>query len=263
MQNSINIREYIEIFKRRKIVVMFILIIFLSRGAYLTYKNEKAYVPIFKSIVSVRINNLKTYSEPEGDDENSDNNRATYGYSLSNSSLNQNIATSYSSLATSKRAMQEVIKNLDLSITPEALASKITVVQQEKIPEFIDITVRDTDFQLTQRIASQVPAAFNNELIKVIGLDCVEQLFEASEPTLVQKPIDITIIKYGLAGIIISIFIALLLECLDNKIVTPDDVEKYWEAPLVGMIPYDNGKGIGRVTESDIKRVRVNNKIEI
>ena len=253
MEENINIREYIEIFKRRRIVIILILLICIGRGAYLTYKHNQAYVPVFKSTVSVRINNLKTY-KPSKDSK--DDEQVLYNFSMSNSSLNQNIASSYSSLATSKRALLDVVKKLDLSITPEALAGKISVVQQEKIPEFIDITVTDTDFQLAQKIASEIPEAFNKELIRVIGLDCVEQLFEASEPTIVPRAIDKTISKYTMSGIVISILVVLLIECLDNKIVTPDDVEKYWSAPLVGMIPYDNGNSKGQVQSSNIERVQ-------
>ena len=252
MQESINIREYIDIFKRRKLVVIFILVAFLIMGVYKTYQSNKYYVPIYQSTVSVRINNLKAYNKSNEDNQE---NMQYYGNSLSNSSLNQNIATSYSSLATSKRAMLEIIKKLDLDTTPEALAGQISVIPQEQIPEFIDITVTDTDAELARKIAAEVPNAFNKELIKVIGLDCVEKLFEASESTVVPRVMNNSIPKYGLIGLVLAIFIVLLLECLDNKIVTPDDVEEYWGVPLAGMIPYDNGKGIGRV-KTEVNRIK-------
>ncbi|SCH19761.1 MULTISPECIES: YveK family protein [unclassified Romboutsia] len=250
MQESINIREYLEIFKRRKIAVIIILLLCIGRGAYLTYQRDKSYVPVFKSTVSVRINNMKAYKETEGEESN---NQSIFMNSISNSNLNQNIATSYSSLATSKRALLEIIQNLDLNMTPESLSRNISVVPQEKIPEFIDITVTNTDFQIAQKVANAIPEAFNNELQRVIGLDCVELLFEATEPTLVSKGLDTTLPKYTLAGLVIAIFVALLMEVLDNKVVTPDDVEKYWGVPMIGMIPYDSGKSKGKVKSSSSK----------
>ena len=46
-------------------------------------------------------------------------------------------------------------------------------------------------------------------------------------------------------GLVLSIFLVLLRECLDTRIVTPDDVVKYWDYPLLGTIPMDveNKKG--------------------
>ena len=44
------------------------------------------------------------------------------------------------------------------------------------------------------------------------------------------------------AGLVIAIFLVLLVEVLDTKVKTPEDVEKYWGLPLIGTIPFDDGK---------------------
>ena len=109
MEEILNIKEYLEIFKRRKFIILFILIVCISRGAYITYQRNKSYVPVYQSTVSVRINNMKSYKPPK--DEKEAQNQSIYMNSLSNSNLNQNIASSYYSLATSKRALLEVVKS--------------------------------------------------------------------------------------------------------------------------------------------------------
>ena len=39
--------------------------------------------------------------------------------------------------------------------------------------------------------------------------------------------------------------IVLLVECLDTRIKTSDDVAKYWDLPLIGVIYMDDGKTKG------------------
>lgn len=243
MGETINIREYLDIFKKRKKIIFIILLIFMLVGGLLQFKHDKSYIPTYSSTVSIRINTAKNTKSNEKDDEEYNTNY--YNSSLANSTLNQSIATSYYSLATSKRAMTELIKKLDLQETPETVSSGIIVTTQENIPEFIDIKVTNTDPGLAQKIANAMPEVFNDELIRVIGLDCVEVLYNASESLANAKPQDNTFKNLTLVGIVLAIFVVLLLECLDNKIVTPDDVEKYWGLPVIGIVPYEkeNVKG--------------------
>ena len=70
MEQSINLREYLDILKRRRIIVILVMIICLGLGGYKTYVNYESYVPTYRSSVTVRINStknvkkkkLKTYS---------------------------------------------------------------------------------------------------------------------------------------------------------------------------------------------------------
>ena len=244
MGETINIREYLDIFKKRKLIIFIILLIFMLVGGLLQFKHDKSYIPTYSSTVSVRINTAKNTKSKKKDKDEKDNTNY-YDSPLTNSTLNQNIATSYYSLATSKRAMTELIKKLNLQGTPESVSSGIMVTTQENIPEFIDIRVTNTNSKLAQKIANAMPEVFNNELKKVIGLDCVEVLYDASEPLVDAKPKDNTFRNLTLVGIVLAIFVVLLLECLDNKIVTPDDAEKYWGLPVIGIVPYEkeNTKG--------------------
>ena len=248
MGETINIREYLDIFKKRKKIIFIILLIFMLVGGLLQFKHDKSYIPTYSSTVSIRINTAKNTKSNEKDDEEYNTNY--YNSSLANSTLNQSIATSYYSLATSKRAMTELIKKLDLQETPETVSSGIIVTTQENIPEFIDIKVTNTDPGLAQKIANAMPEVFNDELIRVIGLDCVEVLYNASESLANAKPQDNTFKNLTLVGIVLAIFVVLLLECLDNKIVTPDDAEKYWGLPVIGIVPYEKENAKGKKEKS-------------
>ena len=59
MEQSINLREYLDILKRRRIIVILVMIICLGLGGYKTYVNYESYVPTYRSSVTVRINSTK------------------------------------------------------------------------------------------------------------------------------------------------------------------------------------------------------------
>lgn len=225
MEESINIREYISIFKRRKWIIIVILLISLGCGVFLTYIRNKSYIPQYETSTRIRINSSK--STPE------------QGFSSAVTTLNQSISSTYLSLAKSNATLQEVINTLGLDKTPEILSSQISVSADESNSEFVTIVVRDTDPQLATKIANTVPTAFNNELIKTIKLDCIQVIdlaVDSKEPIPPAK--SKAAIKLGIIGLVVAIFVVLLLEFLNNKIITPKDAEEYWGIPLIGVVPY-------------------------
>lgn len=245
MGESINLREYIDIFKRRKVIVILIMIVSLALGAYQTYENYKSYVPTYSSTVTVRINTTKNFKPKEEGEETEENTNKQYTdpYSSYNIAQNQNIASSYNSLATSPNVYSSVASSLGVSSSE---VGSITATVREGMTEFIDISVVSRDASLAKKVAEIVPEAFNQEIIKMIGIDCVQVMYNASDATLVPRGRDMTIIKFAAAGLVLSIFLVLLIECLDTKIVTPDDVVKYWDYQLIGTIPMDSNGGKGK-----------------
>lgn len=241
MGDSINLKEYVDMFKRRKGIIILVMFVCLVMGAYKTYRNYISYKPTYSSTVTVRINTAKNFKQSEEDEEDGSN-QYTDPYSSYNISQNQNIASSYSTLATSPNVYSSVASSLKIS---PADVGSISATQREDMMEFIDITVTSNSAEIAKKVAERVPEAFNQELINMIGIDCVQVIYKASEGTLIPRGKDVTIAKYAVMGLVLSIFLVLLRECLDTKIVTPDDVVKYWDYPLLGTIPMDveNKKG--------------------
>ena len=241
MGDSINLKEYVDMFKRRKGIIILVMLVCLVMGAYKTYRNYISYKPTYSSTVTVRINTTKNFKQSEEDEEDGSN-QYTDPYSSYNISQNQNIASSYSTLATSPNVYSIVASSLKIS---SADVGSISAIQREDMMEFIDITVTSNSGEIAKKVAERVPEAFNQELINMIGIDCVQVIYKASEGTLIPRGKDVTIAKYAVMGLVLSIFLVLLRECLDTRIVTPDDVVKYWDYPLLGTIPMDveNKKG--------------------
>lgn len=240
MEASINLREYVDMFKRRKLIVILIMIICLGLGGYKTYKNYVSYIPTYKSKVTVRINSTKKVKKSKSSSTNS---AQSDPYSTYNISLNQNIANTYYSLASSSNVKNLVASSLKVS---SAELGNISATTREEMGEFIDITVVSRNAKMAKDAAQKVPEAFNEELIRLVGIDCVEVVYDASEASLIGRARDLTIFKFAAIGMVLSIFFVLLRECLDTKIVTPDDVNKYWNYQLIGTIPLDKDSSKGK-----------------
>lgn len=276
MGETVNIREYLDIFKRRKWIVIVTILICLAFGGYKTYKNYTSYVPTYMSSVTIRINSMKSVQEDDknvnvsSSDDSSDGSSAGGNSSTSNSTTNknltdeererqkqeklnsiysaysgsaaaanQNIATSYLGLATSQDVKKNVAALTGLKVSQ---IGTITATQSDEIPQFVKMTVTCSSPEVAKQVASALPEAYNNELKRVINLDCVEVVYEATNGSLIPRSRDLTLLKVLGVGIVISIFLVLLSECLDTKIKTPEDVEKYWDLPLIGTIPMDDGR---------------------
>ena len=223
---TINIKEYILMFKKRKLIILLIMSISLVCGFGLKYMKEKSQVLTYQTSARIRINTAKNNSE--------------IGFSPATTSLNQSISNTYLSLAKSKYTLNEMKKILKSDLSPEAIGSKYSLTADEVNPEFVNINVIDTDPKRAAKIANAVPTAFNNELKKTINIDCIQVIDKASEPKYPLPTVKSDAPKKMLiVGGVISIFVVLLLEFLNNKIVTPKDVEEYWEIPLLGVVPYE------------------------
>ena len=240
MEQSINLREYLDILKRRRIIVILVMIICLGLGGYKTYVNYESYVPTYRSSVTVRINSTKNVKKKKKDDTTTNQ---LDPYSTYNISLNQNIDSTYASLAESNNVRNLVASSLKVSAA-ELGTIKATV--REDIAEFIDITVINKSPEMAQKVVKKIPSAFNEELIRLMGIDCVQVVYEASDPALIERGKDLTILKAAGVGVVLSIFLVLLAECLDTKIVTPDDINKYWNYQLIGTIPLDRSNSKGK-----------------
>lgn len=239
MGESINLREYVDILKRRKIIVIVVMLISLALGAYKTYQNYISYVPTYVSTLTIRINTAKNIKKTENDE----NSQYTDPYSTYNISQNQNIASTYYTLASSPNVYSTIASSLNIS---SGDIGSITPSVREDLTEFIDINVVNTDKTLAKKVAEKIPEAFSQEIIRLTGIDCVQVIYKPTAATLIERSQDNTLVRYAGMGLVLSIFLVLLRECLDTKIVTPDDVSKYWDYQLIGTIPLDGNSSKGK-----------------
>ena len=148
---------------------------------------------------------------------------------------------SYSQLATSREVMQQVISRLNLNLTPNQLASKISSsVSTETV--IIVLTVTDPDPGNAQKIAkaeSEVMTSFISDIeTSPVKATVVDPASYSSSQVSPQPVLNLAL--GALIGLLIGAGVAVIRELLDNTVSSPDDVEQTAEAPVLASIAYDS-----------------------
>ena len=267
MGERINIQEYLDMIKRRKWIIILIVLLSLALGGFRMYQNYVSYVPTYTSSVMVKVDTMKVQKEEaakerekeskKGSKKNSKDNtdtssygqtanngtgQSTEGYNLYNYSAiaqDESIASRYYTYAADSAAYDKVAQVAGVRASK---VISISASQSEDRLEEINITVTSSDAKSAQLIAAAMPKVYGDLLLKETGIDCVSTVYDATPGVRSHRRVDTSVPRYGLGGLVIAIFIVLLLEILNTKIITPDDVEKYWELPLLGVVPeFDDG----------------------
>lgn len=151
---------------------------------------------------------------------------------------NLRLAKTYGEIAKSRTVEENVIKQLNLPLTPEQLDNKITV-NPVTDTEVLEISVQDHDPVLAAQIANANAQKFSEAVIEIKKIDSVSIVDTAVAPAAPIKPQKTRNVLIAFAaGLIASLGLAFLLEFLDNTIKTTKDVEEFLGIPVLGIIPY-------------------------
>ncbi|MFA7572740.1 MAG: Wzz/FepE/Etk N-terminal domain-containing protein [Lutispora sp.] len=165
---------------------------------------------------------------------------------LSDITMYQKLLKTFSEIAKSRMVSEKVIKDLSLSISPDALQKKIAVTSVGDT-QMMTIKVTDLDPQIAASIANKLANIFKSEVAQLMKVQNVEIIDPAVVPTSPIKPRPTLnmAIAFVLA-LMIGVGLAFLLEYLDHTVKTPDDVEKFLELPVLGTIPDVEVNSVGR-----------------
>ena len=150
---------------------------------------------------------------------------------------NQKLVNTYSEIAKSDRVLDKVIEKLQLQLRPSNLRQKISVASVKET-EIIRITVEDTDPGFATDLANAIAEVFMKEVVDIMKLDNVQVIDVAKVPEEPVKPKPLlNIVIAGVLGLMLGLGVVFLIEYLDNTIKVSEDIEKYLELPVLGVIP--------------------------
>jgi receptor protein-tyrosine kinase len=153
---------------------------------------------------------------------------------------------SYADLANSRAMMTEVIQDLDLKTTPDALASKISA---SVVPDTVIILINVTDVspegarQIAQSEADnlakylntlETPEGKTTSPIKASVIDPASLNTQAVSPRT-----GLNLVVAGILGLIVGLGVALLREMFDTSVTDEHDVRAVTAAPTMARIGYD------------------------
>lgn len=217
MGETIDLKEYLDIFKKRGWILIAISLMAVIISAVL---NFFVIEPVYQAELTFMVN----FNQNENEQITKDD--MDYGTTL---------VQTYKPIIKSKKVTSTIKKNLNLDMNQDEIGNSISI--NSISGPVMSVTVNNTNPQLASKIANEVPEVFGNELKRIAKVNGIEIIDKASTPTSPISPKKIkNIVMAGIVGIVISIFIILLLEYLDNKVKTAEDIEKYLELTVLGIV---------------------------
>ncbi len=152
-------------------------------------------------------------------------------------SLNVKLVNSYSVICKTDRVLEQVVAELGLPMSVDALAAKITV-SSAKDTEIFHIAVRDGNPHTAQSIANSVTRIFQNEVKEIMKMDNVQIIDAARLPSRPIAPNRMRNTMMGFAvGLMIGFGLALLVEILDRSIKSEEQITELLGIPVLGSVP--------------------------
>ena len=219
-EEVIDLREYLSIIKKKWFIMAILCVVCVAASTVYSFFIAK---PVYQAETTLIVKTEKT----EGTNTvTSDQIKTT-----------QQLAVTYGEIIKSRKVLDDVIKNLDLKESNGSLASKISVSTVTDT-QIIKVSVQDTNKSNAAKIANEIPKVFAKEAIRIADANGVEVIDKAQTPVNPVSPNKkMNILIAGVLGVMIGLFIIFIIEFLNTKIKTPQDIEKELGLPLLGVIP--------------------------
>lgn len=225
-EETISLQEVFEIIRKK---IALILIITFSAAAISAIVSFFLITPKYERSTQLLVNRSQV----------------SENFSTNEVQTNIQLINTYSEIILSPRILDIAAKELegliDLEngeITASYLKGKITVNNQNN-SQVLNISVEDTDPYRAALIANKVAEVFQREIPSIMNVDNVNILSEAEVPEdlspVSPKPL-LNIAIAFVVGLMLGVGLAFLIEYFDNTIKTEQDIEKYLELPVLGVI---------------------------
>lgn len=161
----------------------------------------------------------------------------------SDMSLSATLATDYAQLIKDRTVMESVVSELGLSMSAEALASKVSVTLPNS-GRIVTISVSDPDPYMASKLANQVRDMGAMHIQEVMDTGAINVVEEANIPkTQTLGSYKRNGMMGALAGMVIAMAIIFIRFMMNDTIRRPEDVERYLGVSVLGSIPMmDTGK---------------------
>ena len=166
--------------------------------------------------------------------------------SVNNSELTaaQSLANTYSVIIKSNSVLQPVIDKMQLSMTYESLASAITVSPVNET-QVIEVSMTSTDPSFAKKVIASVVKVAQPTIKDVVDAGSVK-VVDDSRLANNGNPVGPNAKKNAVfgagIGLIFMLLIVFLKELFNKKFKTENDVTNTLGLPMLGVIPYVEGK---------------------
>ena len=223
MEETIDLREYFAIIKKRFWIIALLAIISALISGVISFFMLN---PVYEAKSTLIVN--------------ADKQAETQIVTGDQITVTQKLAVTYGEIIKSRIVLDDVIKNLKLENTYESLSGQITVSPVNDT-QIISISVQDTNRERARDIANEIPKVFEKEAKRITKANDVQVIDKAILPKNPIKPNKVmNVLIAFVLGTMIGLFVVFLIEYLDNKMKTPQDIEKHLGLSIIGVIPNED-----------------------
>lgn len=164
------------------------------------------------------------------------------GISFNDMQVGYQLIMDYQQLVQTDLVAEEVIKDLELNMTPEAFRMNLSV---EIIDDsrFMHVSYTWLDPALTGQIANKLSEVLMQRAEEIVGVQNIQIVDYAKVPKNPISPnVFLDVVIGGLVGFVLSIFIIALQMMLANTVQEAEEIEKVFGLPVLGVIPKFKGR---------------------
>lgn len=153
------------------------------------------------------------------------------------------VMSDYKALITGQNVTKEVIKKLNLDMTPAALSKMIQVTSPDNT-RVLQINITHTDPRKAADIANTVREVASAQIKDIMDVDAVKLVYEAEVPEFPSGP---NATRNGVIaavlGLVLAVGVYTVIFILDDTIRTEEDVTRYLGLGTLGVIPVSTEMG--------------------
>jgi capsular exopolysaccharide synthesis family protein len=225
----VTLHDYLRVLRKRWWLIGAVLVVCLGAGVAFVFTTPKRYEATAQIFVSIAgANDTSAAALAEGN------------------TFTQARVQSYTSVADSPTVTNAVISSLNLNLTTDQLASKISAdAPLNKV--LINLHVTDRDAEQAARLANAVAAQFSTVVQNLeqtasstpspVKLTVTQPAQTPTSPEAPRIKLDIAIAV--LIGLVLGLGVAFLREVLDNTIKDPHELADFASLPVLGIVPWD------------------------
>lgn len=219
MEETISLKELFLILRKRLAMIIGITFVVTLISAIVSFY---FITPIYQSSTQILVNQKREQGVVNAGDVQT----------------NLQLVNTYNVIIKSPAILDKVKDQLKLDMSIQELNGKLTVAS-EKESQVISVTVQDAKPELARDIANTTASVFKEEVTKIMNIDNVTILSEADvvkgqSPVKPRPALNIAIAF--VAGLMLSVGLAFLLDYLDNTIKREQDIETILGLPVLGVV---------------------------
>lgn len=218
---EIDLKEFFSIIKKRK---KYVIIITLLTIIIVYILSSFIIPPTYEAKTSIIIGREQSTNN---NDEQTNNDVMMY----------QNLIKTYSEIAKSDVVAVNAANKLNNKVPVEKIKKKLTVTPEQGT-QIIYMVVKGKTAEEAYNMSTALSDAFIEEARTRMTLGSVQILDKATLPKKPVKPRKgLNLVISFILGLLGSIGIVFIIEHLDDTIKNENDIERYIEIPVIGVIP--------------------------